>query len=72
MGTDTPKVKAVDDMFFTVTMAEILEAQGCLEDALSVYMILASSSPEDKTLASNVERLKGLGTRTRKKKITKP
>ncbi len=54
-------VKAGDDIFFTRTMAEILEKQGCLEDALMIYKILSNSSPEDKALAERIERLKEKG-----------
>ena len=52
------KVKANDDIFFTVTMAEILEKQGRLDDALTIYKILLDSKPGDCALKASVERLK--------------
>jgi len=52
-------IKAGDDIFFTVTMAEILEEQGRLEDALMIYKILSDTSPGDLTLIARIKRLKG-------------
>jgi hypothetical protein len=54
-----------DDIFFTVTMAEILEDQGHFEDALMIYKILADSSPWDETLTRKIESLKELAGRRR-------
>ncbi len=51
---------ASDEMFFTVTMAEILESQGKMEDALAVYTLLSRSRPDDENIASQIKRLKGL------------
>ncbi|MBI5599521.1 MAG: hypothetical protein HY890_07260 [Deltaproteobacteria bacterium] len=49
-----------DDIFFTRTMAEILEKQGRMEDALTIYKILSDSNPEDSATAEMVKRLKEL------------
>ena len=46
-----------DDIFFTKTMAEVLEDQGRLEDALAIYRILLAASPTSSELA---EKIKGL------------
>ncbi len=51
------KVDPKDDMFFTATMAEVLEAQGRLDDALTVYKILLVASPGDAGLEQSVARL---------------
>lgn len=53
-----------DDMFFTRTMAEILEKQGHMEDALTIYKILLDSNPHDQVLRDSVERLKELAGKT--------
>jgi len=53
-------IKAGDDIFFTMTMAEVLEKQGLFEDALMVYKILADTTPCDAELKSKIETLKGL------------
>ena len=53
-----------DDMFFTRTMAEILEKQGHMEDALTIYKILLDSNPRDQVLRDSVERLKELARKT--------
>lgn len=63
-------VKAGDDIFFTGTMAEVLEKQGLYEDALMIYKILADTSPWDQSLNYKIERLKGLAERGRKKPRT--
>ncbi|MFZ3072144.1 MAG: hypothetical protein WA162_02735 [Thermodesulfobacteriota bacterium] len=55
------KVKANDDIFFTVTMAEVLEKQNRLDDALMIYKILLDSKPNDDALKQSIERLKGRG-----------
>lgn len=49
-------------------MAEVLEKQGYLEDALMVYKILADTKPDDETLSSRIERLKSLAQRGRSRK----
>lgn len=59
-------IRAGDDIFFTVTMAEVLEKQGHLEDALMIYKILADSAPWDQTLAYRIEKLKSLAEKKRK------
>lgn len=61
-------IKAGDDIFFTLTMAEVLEKQGLFEDALMVYKILADTTPWDPTLKSKIETLKGLAAKGRGKK----
>lgn len=53
------KVKANDDIFFTVTMAEVLEKQNRFDDALTIYKILSDSKPNDDVLKASIERLKG-------------
>ena len=60
-------IKAGDDIFFTATMAEVLEKQGHFEDALMIYKILADTTPWDQTLNFKIERLKGLAERSRRK-----
>ncbi|MBI5586734.1 MAG: hypothetical protein HY889_00030 [Deltaproteobacteria bacterium] len=62
-------IKAGDDIFFTLTMAEVLEKQGLFEDALMIYKILADTTPWDATLKSKIEKLKGLAERGRGKKV---
>lgn len=61
-------IKAGDDIFFTRTMAEVLEGQGLFEDALMIYKILDDTNPCDQTLKFRIERLKGLAERGRKKR----
>lgn len=61
-------IKAGDDIFFTLTMAEVLEKQGLFEDALMVYKILADTTPGDPALRSKIETLKGLAVKGRGKK----
>ena len=61
-------VKAGDDIFFTMTMAEILEKQGYLEDALMIYKILSNGSPDDEALAGRITRLKCLAEKGRGRK----
>ncbi len=60
------KVKAGDDIFFTLSMAEVLEEQGYLEDALMIYKILADTSPMDMALGLKVKKLKSVAERSRK------
>ena len=62
------EVRAGDDIFFTRTMAEVLEKQGFLEDALMIYKILADTSPVDETLAVKVRDLLELAKKGRGKK----
>ncbi|MBI5559756.1 MAG: hypothetical protein HY883_00565 [Deltaproteobacteria bacterium] len=52
------KLNVKDDIFFTRSMAEVLERQGCMEDALAIYKILSDSSPEDPSLREKVKSLK--------------
>jgi len=53
------KIDPKDDIFFTATMARVLESQGRLDDALTVYRILLDSRPSDASLKESVERLLG-------------
>ncbi len=62
-------IKADDDIFFTRTMAEVLEGQGRLEDALVIYKILADTSPDDPELKERVERLMGLARSRRRRAV---
>jgi hypothetical protein len=55
------EIRPADDMFFTVTMAEILERQGQLEDALAIYKILRKSRPHDERIAEKMEKLGSTG-----------
>jgi len=45
-------------MFFTRTMAEVLEEQGFLEDALMIYNILVVTSPADEEIVGKIKALK--------------
>lgn len=65
-------IKAGDDIFFTVTMAEVLEKQGHYEDALMIYKILVDTTPWDQSLNFRIERLKGLAQRGAKGKKSAP
>ena len=51
------RISAGDDIYFTKTMAEILERQNCLEDALMIYKILYDTSPWDEDLKGRIDRL---------------
>jgi len=62
-------VKAGDDIFFTRTMAGILESQGFHEDALMIYKIISDSHPEDTDIKLKIKNLKEMAGRGRKKKI---
>lgn len=67
------EVKAGDDLFFTATMAEVLEKQGYFEDALTIYKILLDSAAADKgdagaeALRLKVNALKGMAERGKKR-----
>lgn len=52
------RVSSTDDIFFTKTMAEILEKQGMFEDALTIYRLLLETSNEPEEIKARVERLK--------------
>ncbi len=60
------RVSSADDMFFTKTMAEILEKQGRLEDALTIYGLLLKTSGEPEEIKARFERLKALARRHRR------
>ncbi|MEE9614408.1 MAG: hypothetical protein V3W31_05565 [Thermodesulfobacteriota bacterium] len=57
------RVRPSDDVFFTATMAELLEKQGQMEDALMIYKILSDSDPGNMLLSERVDRLKALAGR---------
>ncbi len=68
------EIKAGDDMFFTRAMAEVLEGQGFLEDALMIYNILASTHPGDREIDRRIKALKDFaasGRRGRKGALKK-
>ncbi len=58
-------VSPEDDIFFTRPMAGLLEDQGQMEDAFTIYKILAAAAPEDQVLSSKVRDLKTLAMRKR-------
>jgi len=58
-------VKPEDDIFFTRTMARLLEEQGQMEDAFTIYKILSAASPEDELLSGKVSEMKVLAMRKR-------
>ena len=75
------EVKAGDDLFFTVTMASVLEKQGYFEDALTIYKILLDSAPpkgvippdkRDEFLRDKVNTLKGMAERGKKRASMPP
>lgn len=49
-------------------MADVLERQGHMEDALVIYKMLLDKNPEDETLKDKVEKLKALAGKTRTRK----
>ncbi len=49
-----------NDIFFTRTMARVLESQGRMEDALMIYKMLSDGAPEDEGLKESIDRLKNL------------
>ncbi|MDH4227432.1 MAG: hypothetical protein OEV59_06735 [Deltaproteobacteria bacterium] len=53
-------VEAKDDIFFTRTMADVLEKQGRHEDALAIYKILLDSNPADESLKAKIDGLNTL------------
>jgi hypothetical protein len=46
-----------EDPFFTQTMAELLEVQGHLDDALIIYKALSKSFPDSEAIKARVARL---------------
>jgi hypothetical protein len=60
-------IKAGDDMFFTITMAEVLEEQGLYEDALMIYKILIDTTPWDQSLNLRIEKLKTLADKGKRR-----
>ena len=60
-------IKAGDDMFFTITMAEVLEDQGHYEDALMIYKILVDTTPWDQSLNLRIDKLKTLAERGKRR-----
>jgi len=55
-------------MFFTRTMAEVLEEQGFLEDALMIYNILAATSPSDEEIGDKIKFLKDFAATKKSRK----
>lgn len=51
---ENPPIK---DPFFTRTMAELMEEQGHLEDALIIYKMLLTRFPESEAIKAGVVRL---------------
>jgi len=62
------EIKASDDMFFTRTMAEVLEEQGFLEDALMIYNILVLTSPADEEIGVKIRSLKEFAATKKRRK----
>jgi len=58
-------VRPEDDIFFTRTMARLLEDQGQMEDAFTIYRILAAAEPEDEVLSCKVREMKALARNKR-------
>jgi hypothetical protein len=56
-GVINRSAKLLEDPFFTQTMAEILEMQGHLDDALIIYKVLYRSFPDSETIKAGVVRL---------------
>ncbi|MFQ5465266.1 MAG: hypothetical protein ACE5EI_04995 [Thermodesulfobacteriota bacterium] len=54
-----------DDIYFTESMAEVLEKQGHLDDALMMYKILADNSPRNEALRRKVASLRELAGKRR-------
>lgn len=55
-----------DEIFFTASMAQVLEGQGLLDDALFIYKMLADKSPGDTGLKKKIEELKELARARRR------
>ncbi|MBI5234717.1 MAG: hypothetical protein HY886_00495 [Deltaproteobacteria bacterium] len=58
-------IKAHDDMYFTESMAQALMGQGHYEDALTIYKILADTSPDNEAFRARIVSLKTLAERGR-------
>ncbi|MBI5344356.1 MAG: hypothetical protein HZB83_03320 [Deltaproteobacteria bacterium] len=56
------RITSGDDIFFTMTMAGILEKQGHLEDALMIYKILGDRVPRDELISSKIAALSRAGS----------
>lgn len=54
-----------DDIFFTMTMASVLEEQGHMEDALVIYKILLAATPGDRSLGEKIDTLKAMAGKRR-------
>jgi hypothetical protein len=65
------KLKSDADIYFTQTMAEVLEEQGHFEDALMIYKILADTNPWDETLTFKVNRLMSKADSAKRKRTGK-
>ncbi|MCK4846052.1 MAG: hypothetical protein KAS88_00155 [Deltaproteobacteria bacterium] len=60
-----------DDIFFTKTMAEVLESQGRLGDAMAIYRILLAETPDSSELEDKVKGLEALAKGARRAKTKK-
>lgn len=61
-------IKSSDDIFFTKSMAEILEGQGKFEDALMIYNILKNSPDSNESVyyEGKIKELESLAGKKRK------
>ena len=66
-GSFMGNIKAGDDMFFTISMAEVLEEQGHYEDALMKSKILVDTPPWDQSLNLRIDKLKTLAERGKRR-----
>lgn len=62
------EVKSSDDIFFTRSMAEILEGQGKNEDAMMIYTILQGSSVDAELTEFYKTKIETLKQRAKSKK----
>jgi hypothetical protein len=60
-----------DDIFFTKTMAEVLEAQGRLGDAMAIYRILLAASPADAAIADKIKGLEAVASGSKRGTVKK-
>lgn len=63
------RIESSDDIFFTRTMAELLEGQGHLEDALTIYKIILDSGSGDEAIAVKMKELKGRAEKHRRYRV---
>ena len=60
-----------DDIFFTKTMAEVLESQGRLGDAMAIYRILLAASPADSEVADKIKALEEVASGSKRGTVKK-